>query len=190
MNEYLTNLLPIDRQKKLRRSYYLRLFVAGALLLALLFSAAAILLFPTYLTLSSNEDAKRAELASAESRLSSADEKDLSTRLALLTGNAKVLETLATAPSPSHLIGSLLAVPRPGITVSGYAYTPVTTAKGSTKKLPASMNVTGMAATRDALRNYQLALQEVPFVSVAALPVSAYAQSTDIFFTITLTLTP
>ncbi len=54
------------------------------------------------------------------------------------------------------------------------------------------MTVSGMAATRDALRQYATALGGLPYVSKADLPISAYAKDSDITFTITLTgtLTP
>jgi len=48
----------------------------------------------------------------------------------------------------------------------------------------------GIAATRDALRNYQIALQNAAFARAADLPVSAYAKDSNISFNITITLKP
>ncbi len=48
--------------------------------------------------------------------------------------------------------------------------------------------VSGTAATRDALRQYQLALQNAAGVQSADVPVSAYAQDANIPFTVTVTL--
>lgn len=191
MNDELTNLLPLDRLKILRRNYFIRFSVVGTLMLTFLFVAAAILLFPTYLMLSQYETDKKAILNSAATALSSAEEQSLSTRLITLTTNAKMLAALGTTASVSTRFGTILTVPRVGITLSGLAYTPSNgAAKGSTKPTLVTLAVSGTAATRDSLRNYQLALQGVPFVATATLPVSVYAQSTDIPFTITLTLTP
>jgi hypothetical protein len=90
------------------------------------------------------------------------------------------------------MVRSALAIAHPGITLSGFVYTAATT--GGTKQAktvrptPATLAITGVAKTRDALRNYQLALEDAPFALRADLPVSAYAEETDAPFTITITL--
>jgi len=128
--------------------------------------------------------AKEVRLAGIESALSSADEKALSARLAALTNDAAVLTALADAPSVSNIIRAVIAVSRPGIALSSFAYTP------AANKIPGTLALSGTAATRDALRRYQIALQGAPFALSATLPVSAYAKDIDIAFTITMTLTP
>ena len=68
--------------------------------------------------------------------------------------------------------------------LSGFSYTPSSSSGSGTIAL------SGISATRDALRGYQLALQGAPFARSAALPVSAYAKDANIDFTITITLSP
>lgn len=187
MNDELTDLLPLDRQKKLRRWYFVRLSVVGVILMTLLVGSSAILLLPTYVFLSKSAVEKQARLTSLGSSLSPEKQKELSQRLSALTSKAKILTELTALPSVEITLQAILAVARPGITLSGFTYTP---AKSTPKNTPRTLVITGASATRDALRAYQLALQEVPFVSTAVLPVSAYAQSSDIPFAITLTLTP
>lgn len=184
MHNELTNLLPFKRQRALSRDYFLRLGVVSIVLLCLLIFVSAVLLLPTYVFLVDTARAKEARLASIESALSSADEKALSARLAALTNDAATLTALADAPSVSTIIRSAIAVPRPGVTLSGFSYTP---AEG---KVPGTLALSGTAATRDALRNYQLALQDSAFAFSATLPVSAYAKDANIAFTITVTLAP
>lgn len=184
MHSELTNLLPLKRQKALTRDYFLRLSVVGAALLGILTIISGVLLLPTYVYLAENAHAKEARLANIQSTLSIADEATLSARLAALTSDATTLTALANAPSASGLIRAALAVPRPGVRLSGFAYTPVIS------KVPGTLAVSGTAVTRDALRKYQLALQGAPFALSATLPVSAYAQDADIAFTITITLVP
>ncbi len=184
MHNELTNLLPFKRQRALSREYFLRLGVVGAVFLGILIFASAVLLLPTYVFLADNARAKEARLASIESALSSADEKALSTRLTALTNDAATLTALANAPSASSIIRAVVAVPRPGIALSGFAYTP------AANKISGTLALSGTAATRDALRKYQLALQGMPFALSATLPVSAYAKDTNIAFTITVTLAP
>jgi hypothetical protein len=184
MNNELTNLLPFRRQRALSRDYFLRLGVVGAVLLGVLIFASAVLLLPMYVFLADAARAKEVRLAGIESALSSADEKALSARLAALTNDAAVLTALADAPSVSNIIRAVIAVSRPGIALSSFAYTP------AANKIPGTLALSGTAATRDALRRYQLALQGAPFALSATLPVSAYAKDIDIAFTITMTLTP
>jgi hypothetical protein len=82
-------------------------------------------------------------------------------------------------------IQKVLGIPRPGITLSGFSYTPAVSASALT-----SIVISGTSATRDALRSYQLALQNAPFARSVTLPVSAYASDKDLTFSITLTLAP
>lgn len=187
MMDELTNLLPLDRQKTLRRWYFMREFVVATILVTLLIGTAAILLLPTYVYLTKSADEKQARLIATGNLVSSADQKELTKRLGALTSNAKILAELKDAYGVGHLITDVLAVARLGVILEGFTYAPATTAP---KKAAATLAVSGKAATRDALRTYQLALQGLPFIAAAVLPVSAYAQSIDIPFTIALTLKP
>ena len=184
MHNELTDLLPPERQSALLHDYYFRLSVIFALLVSILVLISATLLLPTYVFLAKSAGTKEARLASIESALSSADEKELSARLAALTRDAAALNALADIPSASGIFRTVLAVSRPGITLSGFAYTP------AGDKAPRVLILSGAAATRDALRSYQLALQGASFALSATLPVSAYAKDTDIAFAITVTLAP
>lgn len=182
MNNELTNLLPPERQRALARAYLLHLGVIIALLITALTIVTSLLLLPTYVFLAQSTTAKQAHLANIESILSSADEKTLSARLAALSSDAALLTALGKIPSASAIVRSALLVSRPGITLSGFTYAP------SVGKSSGTFAISGIAATRDALRAYQLALQRASFAVAADLPVSAYAQNTDITFTITVTL--
>lgn len=189
MTESVTNLLPYGRLKHLRKQYWFRLGTVAALLMTALVGVSAVLLLPTYVLLTKKVDDKKAVLAASLASPSSVDEKQLSERLSLLTSHAATLETLARAPSVSTRITALLAVSRPGITLSGFTYTPASP-KGSAKNTLETISISGKAVTRDALHTFQLALQNTPFISSAVLPVSAYALSSDVPFTIALTLAP
>lgn len=184
MYNELTNLLPPERQRTLSRDYFLRLIVVGAVLVSILIVASAVMLVPTYVFLVKSAGAKEMRLAAIESTLSSANEKEISARLAALTADAAILTALSNTPSASGVMRNILSVPRPGVTLSGFAYTP------AVKNKPSTLTISGTAATRDALRNYQLALQGAPHTLSAVLPVSAYAKDTDIAFSISVTLAP
>lgn len=184
MHNELTNLLSSERQRALARNYFLRFGVVCIMFLIMLTFVSAVLLVPTYVYLAKSVSAKEAHLATIESAFSSASEKELSARLAALSSDVAILTALADAPSVSKIMSAVLAVSRPGITLSSFTYTP---AEGKT---PGTLIISGTAMTRDALRNYQLALQSAPFAVSATLPVSAYAEDTYIAFTITVTLAP
>jgi len=184
MPSELTNLLPPERRNKLIREQRFRFGVVVMLFCTILVLVAGILLVPTYVFLIGSAHTKEVHLSNLKSTLSSADEVALAARLNALSNGATVLTALSKNPSASGVFRAALAVPRPGITISHFMYTP-----GVGKALGTLM-LSGGAETRDALRNYQLALQSAPFARSANLPVSAYAQDADIAFTITITLAP
>lgn len=184
MDNALTNLLPPERQRALSRDYFLRLGVVATIFATILVVIAGLLFLPTYVFLTQSAATKQAHLAKVESILSSSNEVELSTRLAALSRDVSALTALGSAPSASKVLRSALAVSRLGVTLSGFVYTPMK------EKAPGILEISGIAATRDALRSYQLALQNTPFTSSATVPVSAYARDTDIPFTMTVTLAP
>lgn len=184
MYNELTNLIPLDRQRAISREYYLRLGVVVVSLLTAITLVAAILLAPTYIFLAASSKAKQTRLANIESTISSADEVTLGVRLTTLSNNIATLTTFESMPSVSTIIRTILGVSRPGITLSSFAYT------SAVPKFPRKLIISGTSATRDALRNYQIALQNVPLVLSVDLPISAYAKDINIMFTISVTFAP
>lgn len=179
-----TNLLPPERQRAFRRDYFIRLGVVVLELLTFLIIAATVLLLPAYLFLTKSANAENERLASIESSYASFGEATLTTQLTSLSNRVAVLTALSSSHSVSAIMNNVLAVSRPGIILSSFSYT------SGTGKNPSTFAISGTAVTRDALRNYQLAIQVAPFARSANLPVSAYAKDADIAFTITITLAP
>ncbi|MCR4333468.1 MAG: hypothetical protein NUV60_00380 [Patescibacteria group bacterium] len=184
MENELTNLLPPERQRAHAREYILRLGVVATVLVTVLIMIAGLLLVPTFLFLTQSTGTKQSHLTDIESLLSSADEKILATHLAALSNSAAVLTRLGELPSASTVVRSALSVSHPGVALAGFTYTP------TEGKTPGTLSISGTAATRESLRNYQLALQGSSFAAAVDLPVSAYARDAEISFTITVTLTP
>jgi Tfp pilus assembly protein PilN len=182
MHKEMTNLLPSARQEQLVREYRFRFGVVTLSLCISLVIVAGTLLIPTYVFLQGSVLAKESRLATIKSTLTSANEIALSARLTALANDTATLVALSGRSSTSEILRSVLAVSRPGVTLSGFSYTAGIGKTGNTLAL------SGIAATRDALRSYQLALQSAPLARRAELPVSAYAKDTNIAFTITLTL--
>lgn len=183
MSDNFTNLLPPSRQRALVSEYHFRLGVTLGVLFSILVLVATILLMPTYVFLSSSASTKTIHLVDIKST-HAPDEILLSNRLNALSQDAATILSLSNGPSVSKIISSVLTVSRPGITLSGFGYV-----LGSGKN-KSTLTVSGSAATREALRGYQLALQGTPLALSASLPVSAYAKDTNIDFTITITLAP
>lgn len=178
----LTNLLPKAYKRKLRADYFLRLATLAAFVGLLLVVAHAVLLFPTYLYGESNVRAKQDELTMLAATQTTAEEQALDQRITQLRNDIAVLGRLTTAMSGSELVRSIVAIPRPGVRLTGFTYA---RAEGDTA---GKLMVSGTAATRDSLRAYVSALDSASFAENADIPISSYAKENDIPFTITVTL--
>jgi hypothetical protein len=180
----LTNLLPTERIRVFRREYFFRLGTIGAIVVAILIAVHGTLLVPTYLYLHDLVLIERTHLAEITENLASSGEGEIKARRTHLRESADQLLALASAPSASAVIRAILLVPHTGIVITSFAFH---------KPSPdGRLTITGTASTREALRQYQLALSSLSFAKSADLPLSAYAKESDIPFTITLTgpLTP
>lgn len=186
MHDELTNLLPLQKKRAFKREYFLRLGVVGLLLLSAAAVFGGVLLLPSYLTFTQERKAKEIRLAQLEATLQNAQERALGERLGQLSEDATRLVRLESFPSGSTAVRTILQVSRPGIRLTRISFTPGVSEKDST------MMLSGTAATRDALRQYDAALSALPSVTASELPISTYAKETDLEFIITLTgsLTP
>ncbi len=176
----LTNLLSFERRKELTHEYLLRLGAVCCMLGALLVLIHGALLLPTYLYLSEEVKTQRAHLEGIASSLQTSEGKQLSERLTTLSKNAEALVALASGPSASEAVRSVLAVSHTGVRLGEIALTLPETGEGQ-------MRISGIASTRESLRSYHNALKELPSVSKAELPLSVYAEESDLLFSITLT---
>jgi Tfp pilus assembly protein PilN len=177
----LTNLLPRHLIKAFRRKYFLRVASLACALLAGLVLIHGLLLVPSYIFAQSEVTRQTAQLTVLNASLHTTEEMQVRARLTKLSTNVAYLNQLATTTAASAALRAVLSVPRTGITLSGFTFTP------ASGKNAGTMGVSGTAATRDTLRAYALALGQLTFVTNADLPISAYAQDNNIPFTITLT---
>ena len=181
MSSQLTNLLPETRKRAFRRQYFLRLGTAVLVLLALLALLHGIMLLPTYFYARHEVLRGSADLATLKASARDAGEAEVATRTQNLAASAANLARLESVPAASAALRAALDVPRPGIALTGFTFTAPAAANA-----PARRQISGMAGSRDALRRYAAALESLPFVASADLPISAYAKERDIDFTITL----
>ncbi len=180
MEHELTNLLPFARMELLRKNYRIRLTVAALFSVAALFVFFVVLLYPSHVRLEQNTEVASAQLARAEEKLGAASDRTLQLRLEALAKSSAALVSRNEGPSISAVVRDILALPHDRVTLTSFSYV-----SGSS-----TLELQGSSQSRDALRTYQNALQELPSVAQADLPVSAYAQEFNIPFIITLTLAP
>jgi len=183
----LTNLLPRQGIRALRREYFVRVVTVALALGVVALIIHGALLMPSYLYARAEVSREQAELDRINASSSSEEEKEISARVGAVKADITYLGRLRTSATASGAIKAVLAVPHPSIALSGFTFT---AAVGTST--PASMTISGTADTRDSLRQYVGSLGALPYVSNADLPISAYAKDADIPFTITLTgtLTP
>ena len=183
------NVLPEERTRALRRKYFVRLGVVALVCIAVLVAAHGVMLFPSYIALQQAAAEKEIQVAALSERLGSSQD-EITTRAAALKENAVYLARLAKTPSASGDIRAILAQNRPDVRITDISFAAPTGTSG--KAAVGKIVVSGVAATREALRAYNVALSGLPFITKADLPVSAYARDTDISFSITLSgpLTP
>lgn len=178
MTHNLTNLLPKERERTLRRVYFLRLGVVAISMLAGVVVVHGVLLFPSYLFLQDLVRERTEALAAITAALAGTEEQQVSARVTSLAEDASYLARLEKTPKISAAVSALIALPRAGIALTGFSFAPSQTG--------ATMNLSGVASTREALRSYEETLRTAPFITGVDLPISAYAKERDIEFTVTL----
>jgi hypothetical protein len=176
----LTNLLPLDRTKKLSQEYLVRIAVIALALLTLLVLIHSALLAPSYIYLSEELATRKAHLEGIASSFASSKEETTQSRLVALSAHSEALLSLVNASKASAAVRSVLSVPRGGVAISGVALTFAESGGGIVR-------ISGIAPTRESLRNYHAQLSALPGISKADLPLSVYAAESDLPFLITLT---
>ena len=170
----------------MRREYFIRLATVAVWLLIILVLVQGVLLIPSYIFQNETVIARTTQLQKLSANVSTAQEQQVQTGLKALQAESSYLLNLQGTPTASTALRAVLAVPRQGISITGFTFGPPSTVTPATSALR-TMQITGMAATRENLRTYDAALSALPFVSNADLPISDYAKDNDIPFTITLT---
>lgn len=175
------NLLPDARKKVLMHLYALRLGVVAAWLLTGVLIVTVVLMIPAYLYFHQAVQTRTAELAGLGEELAGSEEQQVSTRVKTLNDNAAYLTQAASRVSASGAIRVIASTPRNNIRITGMSFS-----AGAAGK-PSTMNLSGVATTREALRTYVASLKALPYITTVDLPISAYAKETNIEFSIALT---
>jgi hypothetical protein len=170
----LHNLLPKDTKKNLRNEYVVRMVSMALFLMAAAVGVGAVSLVPTYISISSALD---------EAKI--LDEKEGNTTesspLQELARAAMLLQTLNTklsAEPMTEIMRGIISVHPDGIQITGVTF----------DRDPLTFSLQGNATTRDALVTYKKALEGHDRVTHVSSPISDLAKSSDLEFTLTLTL--
>jgi hypothetical protein len=182
MSRDLINLLPRERVRKFRRTYFLRVGTVALVLLTVLVVIHSIFLLPSYIAAESAVNVEQVELAGALAAVASSS-SDAAAELTMLKADTSYLSRLGTAPSASAAVRAVLSVSHPGLVIQNISYQPPTPADPASAKIL----LTGVAASREQLSAYDLALTNAPFITSVDLPISAYAAETNISFSVTVT---
>ncbi len=177
----MLNLLPDSAKKRVRQEYLLRLSVLAASALAVLAGVSALLIFPTYVSVSAKHAALLNDKQAAESSPEHDARKKASADLAAIKSLLARASAADTSIHPSDILGVVLSKKTSGIVVNTLDYQ--TAADGAP-----SVYVQGLALRRANLVAFSNALKDTGLFSKVDLPVSDLADSDNIPYNLTLTV--
>jgi Tfp pilus assembly protein PilN len=173
----MINLLPIEDQINIRRTYRLRSIIVLCWLILGLVLISTVMLVPAYIV-----QTKRAEGAKAllESSLKTAKESGKQEGLAKLAATETKVKLLVSATSTPRV--AQFIPPISSLLTSGIRVTKINFLDTGTIELA------GSAATRENMRDFILALEREEKFSEVLSPISNLVRETEIPFTISLLL--
>ena len=180
MQDESLNLVPRERVQAFRQEYFLRLFTVILLAGMCVVIAHGLLLVPSYIYEQIVIAKQTEHLAQLSAQPIRTGQEETSQQLKTLASDAAYLTRLQATATVSDAIRAILAVPRPGVVLTGIVF------GLSTEDGFPQIVLSGSATTRDVLRQYALALSHTPGIQSAVVPISAYAEEKNINFTLTL----
>ena len=173
----MVNLLPVQNQTRLSRTYYIRLATTFLSVAAVVLFVGGLLLAPSYLL-------ARDEAESAKRYLSALDESaGLRERSGALSVVAELKEGIdlsklfAEPATTADALSAITAHVSGGLHIGKIVF-------GKTEEGQVSISVTGVADTRTNLLSFAESLKADAFFEGVTLPVSQLAQDADIEFTL------
>ncbi len=172
------NLLPSESKIAIRKEFNLRLAGLSALALLITLLIAIVLLIPSYLFSKANEKEVLANKGIVEQSLRAQENETLKVDLAQARETLGVLLP-TSAPSTSFVLDKITALKGGGISITKLELIALA---NSTKQV----QISGLASDRDTLLSFKKKLSESKLFSEIDLPVSNFADQTDIEFNMTL----
>lgn len=177
----MINLLPQFEKKKLMNEFRLRFGVAVLCALLMLQVLLFVLFTPSYLSMSITTTNLEADLTEKKTAVLP-EGNDIQKGLNAIKGEIALLKPVVSNLSipPSQLMVELFSPKPVGVGVSSFSY--------GRSGTVVSMQLNGIATTREDLLLYQRLLKENPHFSDARYAQSFITKKTDIDFSLTVTL--
>jgi hypothetical protein len=175
----MTNLLPPAAKKEIIVEYWTRVICAWVILWSVCLFIGVVLLWPTYVLLSGNNEAYADSVSAATERTT--EYAELSKELIQSSQRAQQIVTFGARPRLSELAAAVLGV------ADGQAVTitDISLTRTDGELLP--LRITGEAIDRLALAQARTDVLALPFVSAVSLPPDL-AQNENITFSLTITI--
>lgn len=171
------NLLPQMARKELLKEYWVRVMSVCAILVAFAAAGVSAAFLPSYVLMESKQTAlgsERAALAGKDASIASVEEVVLYTNT--LAASLKQKESLDDFYS---LIVAIKDIVPSGVTLQSYVL------QRSTTRVE-TIEVTGIAVSRDALIAFQEGLRAHERVGDAVIPIKDFVQERDLPFAVTI----
>jgi len=176
----MTNLIPGSAKKKIVQEYWMRVVCAWVVLWSLCILVGVVLLWPTYVLLSGNNSAYAEFFSDATER--SAEFEASGQQLAAATRQSIDIIQLSEQPTLSSILVDVWsAVGSVAVTIED-----IDIIRSELEETLNPINITGEAVNRQALADFRLSLQSLPYVTAVDLPIENLAQNEDIAFTMTV----
>ncbi len=194
------NILPSKEKASILMQYWLRFFTTLFNMVAVAGVIACLLLFPSYFLSKAREDlmTSRLEIFNQQNPDLTGNNmdkitSDINTKLAILNKEEsaykisdKVLNNILESRTKG-IIFSQVVFNKKAVVVAVAEDTALPQAKSNTSEV-ATLDIHGVAQSRDALRIFKTTLDNNPNFSKVDLPISNYLEKTDLIFMISITL--
>lgn len=175
----MIDILPLNQKVLIRRIRWMRIVSTCLAGIVLLIVITAVLLLPTFETIQSRKVALGAYTKQLEAKGAIVSNDDITT---LETRTNTVADKLAgkIPESPLSYIATIKSNQIQGIRLNGYEI-------ASPEKR--TVQLRGIASTRQALQQFIAALQQDPHISAVDSPITNFVKSTESEFIMTITFT-
>lgn len=174
----MINLLPEDKKRSFKRTYFARLLTVFLILIAVLVVIHSVLLIPSYAFLQARIQSQVAEKEFLVRSLEATGGGEVEERLQALTEQITILETVNTSVSFVAIVEDILEVSRQGIVLTQVLYDP--------QNQNVDVELRGMAANRESLRSFASRLEAREEIESVDFPISNLSREEDLPFTIAI----
>jgi hypothetical protein len=174
----MINLLPDSQKVLIRKEYRLRVLVVTLLFMLSTIVLTGLLLLPSYLLVFYKTKTAEKSVASVQA---AEDAKEYSERLQAAKQAAAMIKPENKVIAPTDIIALVIKHKSKPISITSITYQ-----RKEENKLV--VRVEGKAGTRQDLVKFKDGIESDPFVQMVDLPVSSFAQNTNIEFSLHISL--